>query len=87
MQFHVSYSIEVERRDGAEARFKETGAMPPDGVSLFGRWHDTGGRRGFMIVEASDMTLVAKYLRDWTDLITFEIVPVINDEQLLQIMS
>lgn len=87
MHFHITYSIAVEHRDNAEARFKDTGALPPEGVSLVARWHDAGGRRGFMVVEASDMALVARYMRDWTDLITFEIVPVIDDEQLSQIMG
>lgn len=87
MQFHVTFAIPAEHRDGAEMRFRETGAVPPAGVTLRGRWHEPGSRRGFMVLEASDPTSVAKYLRDWSDLITFEIVPVINDEQLLEIMS
>lgn len=87
MQFHVVYSIAVEQRDTAEARFKETDAMPPDDVTLVGRWHDAAGRRGFMVIESSDAASVATYLRNWNDLVTFEIVPVINDEQLVKVMS
>ena len=61
--------------------------LPPDGVTLVSRWHDVGGRIGFMVVESSDFTLVAAYMRGWTDLLTFDIIPVINDEQPAQIMG
>ena len=54
---------------------------------MVSRWHDVGGRIGFMVVESSDFTLVAAYMRGWTDLLTFDIIPVINDEQLAQIMG
>jgi len=87
MQFHISYTIGIEQRAAAESRFKETGALPPDGVTLLGRWHDVAGRRGFMVVESSDMTKVAGYMRGWNDLITFAIVPVISDAELAGVLG
>ena len=87
MHFHVTYTIAVDQRDAAEGRFKETGALPPDGVTLVSRWHDVGGRHGFMVVESSDFTLVAAYMRGWNDLLTFDITPVVDDQQLAQIMG
>ena len=44
MLFHIAYQISPEKRDAAQARFKETGGGPPDGVTMVGRWHSAGGR-------------------------------------------
>ena len=87
MHFHISYTIGVDQRDAAEARFRETGAAPPEGVTVVGRWHDAAGRRGFMVAESVDATAIAQYMRAWTDLLTFEITPVIDDQQLTEIIS
>ena len=87
MHFHVTYEFPIEQRQTAEARFVETGAQPPSGVTLVSRWHDVAGRRGFMVVESSDATAVASFIRDWTDLITFQITPVVNDEQIAAIIG
>lgn len=87
MQFMVTYSIEIPQRSEAEARFQKTGALPPDGVKLLGRWHCTGERRGFMLIESDDLTKVSKFMRDWSDLLSFQIAPVINDEQMVQVMK
>ena len=87
MQFHISWTISAENRNAAEARFKETGALPPEGVKLVSRYHDVGRRRGFMIVESDDAGAVAAYLRQWTDLLTFETTPVISDEELTRVIG
>ena len=87
MQFMLTYSIEIPQRAQAEARFLETGAVPPDGVTMLGRWHCTGERRGFMLVESSDLSAVTRFMRDWSDLLSFQITPVVSDEQIAQIMQ
>ena len=87
MHLHLHYTIQEEFREKAELRFKETGALPPDGVHVLSRWHEPGSRQGFMIIEAHDSALIAKFMREWTDVMSFDIVPVINDEQLMQLMK
>lgn len=87
MQFMVTYSIDIPQRAEAEARFLKTGAAPPEGVGLLGRWHCTGERRGFMLLESTDLAAITKYMRDWSDLLSFQISPVVSDEQMAQIMQ
>ena len=87
MQFMVTWTIDIPQKAAAESRFLETGAAPPAGVELLGRWHSTGDRRGFMLLESSDGVAVSTYMRTWNDLITFDITPVVNDEQLAKIMQ
>lgn len=87
MQFMVSYSIDIPQRDAAEARFLKTGATPPDEVQLIGRWHCTGERRGFMVLESTEITIVMKFMRAWSDVLNFQITPVVSDAQLAEIMQ
>ena len=54
---------------------------------MMGRWHVVGGRRGFLIAEASELEAVAKWTQQWSDLLTFEIDPVLDDEQFMQVIS
>ena len=87
MQFMVTYSIDIPQRAQAEARFLETGAVPPEGVKMLGRWHCTGERRGFMLIESTELSGITRFMRDWSDLLNFQITPVISDEQMAQIMQ
>ena len=87
MLFHITYQLSPEQRNEAQKRFKETGAPPPAGVTMTGRWHCAQGHRGFLIAESSDAEAIAKWLQDWTDLLTFEVTPVLNDEQITRVIS
>lgn len=87
MQFMVTYSIDIPHRAAAEARFLETGAQPPASVNMLGRWHCTGERRGFMLLESDDLMGITSFMRDWSDLLHFDITPVVSDEQIAQIMQ
>lgn len=46
---------------------------------MTGRWHDVDGNRGFLIAESSDAEAIARWLQEWTGLITFEVTPVLTD--------
>ncbi len=87
MIFHVSYEFPSENREAAQNRFKETGGLPPEGVKMLGRWHCAEGLRGFTVAETSDAIAIANWLQDWTDLLTFEVTPVLDDDQMMGVMS
>ena len=87
MLFHITFRVAIEQRDACLARFKETGGPPPAGVTMLGRWHTLGGRVGFCVVEAEDPQAVAKWMQDWNDLISFEVTPVLTDEQFAQVVA
>jgi hypothetical protein len=87
MIFHITYEISSERRNDAQKRFKQTGAPPPAGVKMTGRWHCAQGLRGFIVAESSDAEAIAKWLQEWTDLLSFEVTPVVNDEQLARVIG
>lgn len=87
MQFMVTYTYRPETRNALQARFKETGGVPGDGAKMLGRWHALGGQRGFVLAESSDSIAMARWLQEWTDLLTFDVVPVNDDAQVLQVLG
>ena len=53
---------------------------------MLGRWHLAGGK-GVVIAETSDAVAIANWLQDWTDLLSFEVTLVLNDEEIMSVMS
>lgn len=87
MQFLLSWDIAEDNRDAAVARFVETGALPPEGVTMLHRWHLAEGREGFAIAEADDAVAIGKWTNQWTDLLTFRIVPIVDDEGFKKVLE
>ena len=87
MMFHIAYEFPPEERDSAQQRFKETGAPPPDGVTMHGRWHSAAGHVGFLIAESSDAVAIGKWMQSWTDLLSFEITLVLSDREIAEVIG
>ena len=87
MTFHITYKISSERRNESQKRFKETGAPPPAGVKMTGRWHCAQGLKGFIVAESADAAAIARWMQDWTDVLSFEVTPVITDEELARVIG
>ncbi len=87
MLFHITYEFSPQEREQAQKRFKETGALPPEGVTMQGRWHSAAGRKGFMIAETGDAVALGKWTQSWTDLLSFEITPVLTEEEVGQVIG
>ena len=86
MIFLTIYRWSPENRKAVVARFLENGGVPPPGVKLLSRWTDVAGGRGFTLTESDDPVAVSKFAYGWNDLISFEMIPVINDEQLAKVL-
>ena len=63
------------------------GGPPDDSVKMLQRWHAIGGLRGFVIAEASDVVAIGKWMQEWTDLMTFDITPIMNDEEVQVVLG
>lgn len=87
MQFMVEYQITSENRDEVQAQFKETGGMPPEGVTMTGRWHMAAGSRGYILCESDDPVAIGKWFQDWTHLMTFQAHLVVGDEEIAEVIS
>ena len=79
MKFIVHWSqTHATFRAGIE-RFKETGALPPEGVTLLGRWFGMNGQ-GFAVVEASDAKALSEFL-------TIEVTPAVEDAEAGEVIN
>ena len=87
MLFHITYEFSPQNRNSAQERFKETGAPPPEGVVMQGRWHSAAGHIGFLVAESSDSVAIGKWMQSWTDLLSFEITLVLTDEDVAVVIG
>lgn len=82
-KYMVAWDLPPEHRDEAIGRFMEGSAMQtPDGITVLGRWHAVGGVIGWCVVETDDPKIMADWLVLWTDLFTYDITPILGDEEL-----
>ena len=87
MLFHITYKVTTGERDEVQARFRNTGARPPEGVRLHGRWHSVNGNKGFLLAESSDLPAIGKWIQEWSDMLTFDVTPVLTDEQIFDVID
>lgn len=87
MTFHIKYNMSSENRNTAQDRFKKTGALPPEGVTMKGRWHNVQGSCGFIIADTDNIEALGKWVQDWSDVLSFEVSAVLTDEQVGKIIS
>ena len=51
--------------------------MMPDGLAFVNSWVAADLGRCFQLMECDDVTLLQKWIAEWSDLVAFEIVPVV----------
>ncbi len=62
-------------------RFRERGRMMPDGLKYIGSWVESDFRRCFQLVECEDARLVDEWVARWSDLVEFEVSPVLTSQE------
>jgi hypothetical protein len=62
-------------------RFRSSGRMLPDGLTYLASWVDVPGSRCFQLMESSDASTLDVWTARWTDLVDFEIVPVVTSAE------
>lgn len=81
MKFAVTWTLASEQSRTAIGRFLDTGAPPPGGVNMIGRWHSLDGAHGFIIAESADPLAVFAWVAEWTDVVNFTVTPVLGDAE------
>ena len=54
---------------------------------MLGRWHSVAGLEGFLVAESADAVAIGKWMQDWSDLLTFEVTPVVDDDGLTAVIG
>jgi hypothetical protein len=73
----------IERFRGQDAvavyrRVRDRGRSLPDGLRYVSSWVETDWNRCFQVMECEDPGLFEPWIAAWSDLVEFEIVPVIT---------
>ncbi|MBD3306788.1 DUF3303 domain-containing protein, partial [candidate division KSB3 bacterium] len=56
----------------------------PDGLVYVVSWVDDSLQRCFQVMQTDDRTLLDEWMARWTDLIDFEVFPVIESAEAVQ---
>jgi len=59
-------------------RFGERGRIMPEGLEYVSSWVDMKLERCFQIMETSDPKLMVEWIGNWSDIVEFEVVPVMS---------
>lgn len=65
-------------------RFKERGRMAPEGLIYVSSWVDENLATCYQLMETADRTLIDEWMRNWKDLVDFEVHPVISSQEAAQ---
>jgi hypothetical protein len=62
-------------------RLAEAGRQMPDGLKYIDSWIEANFDRCFQLMETDDPSTFQRWILSWTDLVEFEIVPVVPSKQ------
>jgi Protein of unknown function (DUF3303) len=57
-------------------RFRDRGRLAPEGLQYISSWVDEKLERCFQLMETSDRKLIDDWIANWSDLVEFEVYPV-----------
>jgi hypothetical protein len=65
-------------------RFRESGRMAPEGLHYVSSWVDETLSHCYQLMETSDRTLLDEWMANWSDLVEFEVHPVITSAEAVE---
>ena len=88
MKYVITWSVPTVNYVATMQKFLATGAPAPAGVKMLGRYHGlAGSNSGFIVAESSDVKAIYTWLADWMHLMTFDVVPVVEDAEAAPILQ
>lgn len=84
---YFSWEPSTEQQTEAIRRFKETGGQTPKGATLLGRWIRADFMGGVVLLESDDPKALTEFSLMWSDLMELEVVPVVEDQELLEVLT
>jgi hypothetical protein len=68
-------------------RFRDRGRLAPEGLQYISSWVDDKLETCFQVMETVDRKLLDEWISNWSDLIEFEVYPVITSNEATQQIS
>ena len=76
MLFMVIEHFKAGKKEAVYDRFKTEGRMLPKGLEYVSSWVEIDGNRCFQIMRADHLWLFDDWVKQWNDLVEFEIIPI-----------
>ncbi|MBV9215640.1 MAG: DUF3303 family protein [Acidobacteria bacterium] len=67
------------------SRFAERGRLMPDGLNYVNSWIEVGMDRCFQVMETDNPILLQEWIKNWGDLVDFEVVPVVTSAEMVEL--
>ncbi|HZY21765.1 MAG TPA: DUF3303 family protein [Beijerinckiaceae bacterium] len=87
MLFMVVESFRNQDGKAVYRRFRDKGRQTPEGLTFVSSWVAADLGRCFQLVETDDVTLLQRWVAEWSDLVAFEIVPVVLGTKTAESLS
>lgn len=78
MLFMVIERFRDQNAKAVYSRFRAKGRLMPEGIAFVDSWVTADLGRCFQVMECGDVTLLQRWAAEWTDLIEFEMIPVVE---------
>jgi hypothetical protein len=84
MLFMVIERFRNQNANAVYQRFREQGRLTPEGLTYVGSWVEASLDRCFQLMECDDASLLQRWVAQWSDLVSFEIVPVVKGSDVAE---
>ncbi len=68
-------------------RFRDQGRGAPEGLRTVGSWIEASFDRCFQLMECDDARLLQQWVLAWSDLVEFEITPVVPSAETREVIT
>ena len=68
-------------------RFRDRGRLAPEGLQYVSSWVDEKFERCFQLMETEDHKLLDEWIANWSDIVEFEIYPVLSSKDAAEKIS
>jgi Protein of unknown function (DUF3303) len=87
MQFMVIERFKNRDPKPIYSRLQDQGRRMPDGLKYIGSWIEVNFDRCWQLMECHDARALQQWVAGWSDLIEFEIVPVVPSAEVRSMME
>ena len=87
MLFMVIESFRNQDAKSIYRRLRDRGRSTPEGLQFVNSWVTADLGRCFQLMECEDVTLLQRWVTEWSDLVGFEIVPVVSGKDTAGALS
>ena len=81
MLFMVIEQLRNQDAKSIYRRLRDRGRQMPEGLAFVNSWVAADLSRCFQLMECNDVTLFQRWVAEWSELMDFEIVPVVTGKE------